>query len=84
MDEIDVSNIEVKTAYLDADKTHCKLNGLLCRDGDCRKCNFVIDGSLMLVLDTVCHELAHIKYLLGDEEEPKCGCGCGSDCEEEH
>jgi hypothetical protein len=82
MENNDVSMIEAKKAYLDEENGHCRLNNLICTDGDCRRCNFVTDGSLMLVLDTVCHELAHIKQLLGDDEGCS-GCDCNCDCGEE-
>lgn len=76
MSEIDITNVKAEAAYRDEESGRCRLNSLICADGDCRRCNFVIDGSLMLTLDTICHELAHIKALLGNDEGCDCGCGC--------
>ncbi|MBE6525694.1 MAG: hypothetical protein IJF47_00130 [Candidatus Methanomethylophilaceae archaeon] len=77
MEEIDYTTIQAKVAYLDPKEGRCRLNHLLCEDGDCRRCNFVVDSSLMLVADSVCRDLAHIKQLMGAEEDCGCGCDCG-------
>ena len=42
MTEIDPSTVEAKKAY--CDNGHCKLNNLICKDGDCRQCSFVKIG----------------------------------------
>lgn len=76
MAEIDPRTVEAKKAY--CEDGHCKLNGLICEDGDCRRCNFVTDGSLMIVLDTLAHELKHIRARIGDScDAEECGCDCG-------
>lgn len=76
MTDIDPSTVEAKKAY--NENGHCKLNNLICEDGDCRRCNFVTDGSLMITLDTLCHELQHIRARLGDScDAAECGCDCG-------
>ena len=46
MTDIDPSTVEAKKAY--SENGHCKLNNLICDDGDCRQCSFVTDGSLMI------------------------------------
>ncbi len=74
---IDPSTVKASEAY--RENGHCKMNNLICEDGDCRRCSFVTDGSLMIVTDALCHELAHIKALLGDEG-CGCDCGCNDDC----
>ena len=75
MTEIDPSTVEAKKAY--NEDGHCKLNNLICTDGDCRQCSFVTDGSLMITLDTLCHELQHIRARLGDSCDGGCDCDCG-------
>ena len=78
MTDIDPSKVEAKKAY--NEDGHCKLNNLICTDGDCRQCSFVTDGSLMITLDALCHELQYIRAHLGDScnaEDCDCGCDCG-------
>ena len=75
MAEMDPSTVEAKKAY--CENGHCRLNNLICKDGDCRQCSFVTDGSLMIVLDNVCHELQHIRARLGDSCDAECDCDCG-------
>lgn len=73
-DQIDYTKIMANEAYLDKDNRRCRLNHLLCEGGDCRRCNFVVDSSLMLVLENIMHELKHI------QGECDCHEGCGCDC----
>ena len=75
MTERDPSTVEARKAY--CEDGHCKLNNLICTDGDCRQCSFVTDGSLMITLDTLCHELQHIRARLGDSCDGGCDCDCG-------
>ena len=89
MDNLEVPQTEAKFAYLDPEEMRCMINSLICRDGDCRRCSFVSDGSLMYLTDAICNELEIISYLLGedlddddeDDEEIYCGCGCDIDDE---
>lgn len=87
MKTIDVPEIEARVAYLDPEEMRCMINGLKCPDGDCRRCSFVSDGSLMYLTDAICNELEIIKCLLGgDLEDDECCCGsdpCCCDDEEE-
>ncbi len=88
MNTIDVPEIEAKFAYLDPEEMRCMINNLICRDGDCRRCSFVSDGSLSYLTDSICNELEIIRYLLGEDfddedDESSCGCGCSCDSEDE-
>ena len=79
MSDIDPRTVKAEKAY--CEDGHCKLNNLICEDGDCRKCSFVTDGSLMITLDTLCHELQHIRARLGDScDAADCDCGCDCGC----
>lgn len=75
MTDIDPSTVKATEAY--RQNGHCKMNNLICTEGDCRHCNFVVDGSIMIALDMIQHELARIRANMGDGD---CGCGCGEDC----
>ena len=78
MAEVDPATVEAKVAY--QEDGHCKLNNLICTDGDCRRCSFVTDGSLMITLQTIHNELKYIEHLMGDESAECDGCGCDCDC----
>ena len=57
----------------------CRLNHLLCSDGDCRTCNFITDRSLMLVLDAIHNDLEHIKSFIDPNYVPDTsGCNCAA------
>ncbi len=74
MDE-DFSNVKASEAYR-GPEGRCRINNLICDDGDCRRCNFVVDGSLMIALENVCQRMEHIIHLVGGEEDHECGCDC--------
>ena len=62
--EPDYSKIQAKEAYLIKEEGRCRLNRLLCSDGDCRTCNFITDSSLMLVLDQLHNYLEHVNSII--------------------
>lgn len=72
---LDPSMIEASEAY--RENGHCKMNNLICKDGDCRKCSFVVDGAMMMTLQTLCNELSMVRKALGFEDPP---CNCEGDC----
>ncbi len=73
--EEDFSNVKAAEAYR-TPEDRCRINNLICSDGDCRRCNFVVDGSLMISLEQVCARMERIMHLMGDEPDHECGCGC--------
>jgi hypothetical protein len=83
-EEQQLPDIDAKVAYHDSNLGRCRLNNLKCSGGDCRRCSFVTDASLMLVINDLNTELAHVRMLLGDKcDGEKCGedCDCGCDCD---
>lgn len=77
--DVDYSKIQAKEAYLIKEEGRCRLNHLLCKDGDCRTCNFITDSSLMLVLDALHNDLEHVKSMIDPSYVPDVSnCGCAS------
>ena len=77
----DVNNVKACEAYRNNETGRCKINNLICDDGDCRKCSFIVDGSLMITLENVCHRMDMIMQHMGIEEH-ECDCGCDCHCNE--
>ena len=77
--DVDYSKVQAKEAYLIKEEGRCRLNRLLCSDGDCRTCNFITDSSLMLVLDALHNDLEHVKAMIDPSYVPDTsGCSCAA------
>ena len=74
----DFDNVKACEAYRKNDG-RCRINNLICTDGDCRTCNFVIDGSMMITLENVCQRMDMMLHHMGVEPH-ECGCGCDCGC----
>lgn len=77
--DVDYSKVQAKEAYLIKEEGRCRLNRLLCSDGDCRTCNFITDSSLMLVVSTLHNDLEHVKSMIDPTYVPDVsGCDCAA------